>query len=172
MPPKNPKRLPTGWLMTDERLGDLGAVLPRLPPGTGVVFRHYATPPPKRRQLLRAAERIARARRLTLVAAGSATRDGVHGRGRGSGLRTWSAHDRRQAIAGIRAGASLLFVSPVFATRSHPGARPLGSARATWIGCGLGVSVIALGGMDARRWRRIRHLGFDGWAAIDAWAGL
>jgi len=155
--------------MTDERLGDLAVVLRRLPPGTGVVFRHHATPPRLRRRLLRDAERIARARRLTLVAAGGGARDGIHGRGAHGGLRTWAAHTRREAIAGGAAGADVLFVSPVFATRSHPGARPLGPAKAAHIGQGLGATVIALGGMDARRWRRVRRLGFDGWAAIDAW---
>ena len=155
--------------MTDERLGALAPVLRRLPPGAGVVFRHHATPPAERRVLLRQAERIARARRLVLVAAGRGTRDGVHGAGHGPGLRTWASHNRRQAIAGRRAGAVLLFVSPVFATRSHPGAAPLGPARAAHLGRRLDAGVIALGGMTARRWRRIRHLGFDGWAAIDAW---
>jgi thiamine-phosphate pyrophosphorylase len=156
--------------MTDERLGDLLPVLRRLPPGTGVVVRHYATPPRDRRALLRAAGRIADARRLTLVAARGGSRGGIHGPGRASRLRTWSAHTRREAFAGIQAGAAVLFVSPVFATRSHPGARPLPRFRSASIGRDLGAQVIALGGMDARRWRRIRHCGFDGWAAIDAWA--
>ena len=33
---------------------------------------------------------------------------------------------------------------------------------------GLAARTIALGGMTERRWHRIRHLGFDGWAAIDS----
>ncbi|MEJ8630952.1 hypothetical protein P0F65_16040 [Sphingomonas sp. I4] len=38
-------RYPVTWLMTDERLGDgLWRALARLPPGSGVVFRHHATP--------------------------------------------------------------------------------------------------------------------------------
>jgi len=156
--------------MTDERLGPLLPVLRRLPPGAGVVFRHHATPPAERRALLRHATRIAVARRLVLVAAGRATRDGLHGGGRkGSRRQTAPAHDRREAIAGRRAGAQVLFVSPVFATRSHPDAAPLGPLAAARIGKGLGAGVIALGGMTPRRWRRIRHLGFDGWAAIGAW---
>lgn len=163
-------RYPVRWLMTDERLGDaLWPALRRLPPGAGVVFRHHATPPGERRALLRRVERIAAARRLTLlVACGGSGKGGVHG-ALGTGQRSWAAHDRRQAIAGVRQGAALLFVSPVFATRSHPGATPLGPMRAATIGRGLEVAVIALGGMDERRWRRIARLGFDGWAAIDAW---
>lgn len=157
--------------MTDERLGPLAPVLRRLPPGAGVVFRHHATPPAERRALLRQATRIARARRLVLIAARAPAADGLHGRGHAKGkLRTWPAHNRREAVAGHQVGARVLFVSPVFATRSHPGAPAIGPAPAAHIGRGLGAEVIALGGMTARRWHRIRHLGFDGWAAIDAWA--
>jgi thiamine-phosphate pyrophosphorylase len=89
---------------------------------------------------------------------------------RGPSLITWPAHDRREAVTGKRAGAAILFVSPVFPTRSHPGAPPLGPMRAARIGRGLGLMVIGLGGMTARRWGRVRRLGFDGWAGIDAWA--
>jgi thiamine-phosphate pyrophosphorylase len=32
-----------------------------------------------------------------------------------------------------------------------------------------GRPLLALGGMDARRYAVVRRLGFDGWAAIDAW---
>ena len=164
-------RYPVCWLMTDERLGDqLWQALRRLPPGAGVVFRHHATPPAERRTLLRRVERIATAKRLVLIVAGGGSgKAGAHGVTRARGLRSAAAHDRRQAIVGVRQGAAVLFVSPVYATRSHPTAAPLGPMCAARIAGRLGAWVIALGGMDARRWRRIRSLGFDGWAAIDAW---
>lgn len=157
--------------MTDERLGDgLWAALKRLPRGSGVVFRHYATEPHERGKLFRRVVRLARARGLMVVRAGERAgigEDGVHGAGRGRGLRTAAAHDRREAVAAVRRGAEVLFVSPVFATRSHPGASGLGSRQARRIVQGLPVVVMALGGMDARRFRGMT--GFDGWAAIDAW---
>lgn len=167
-----PARYPVVWLMTDERTGD--ALLPalrRLPPGSGVVFRHYSLERRDRRTLFVRVRRIARARGLTLVVArpaGVGRAHGVHGTARGEGLRTWPAHDRRQAVAGARAGAALLFVSPVHPTRSHPGAPALGPARAAAIGRGLGPKLIALGGMTPKRFRAARALGFHGWAAIDA----
>lgn len=162
--------LPTIWLMTDERVGDLLGAIRRLPRGAGVVFRHYATPAEERRRLWRAVRRVARSRGLVLVRAGAEKLPGemgVHGRC-GGGVRTWPAHDRHEALAGKRAGADALFVSPVFATRSHPGAAALGLRRARAIGTGLGVPLIALGGMDAARFRRL--YGFAGWAGIDALA--
>lgn len=158
--------------MTDERQGDaLWAALERLPRGAGVVFRHHATPLAVRRRLFATVLRIARRRGLVLVRAGAQPMRGEMGvhRGRGRGLLTWPAHDRREAIAGVRARAAVLFVSPLFATRSHPGAPGLGPLRAALVARGLERTVIALGGMDARRLRRIRGLGFDGYAAIDAW---
>ena len=166
MPRRHP--LPTIWLMTDERIGDLLGAVRRLPRGAGVVFRHYATPAGERRRLWRAVRRIARARGLVLVRAGAEPLPGemgVYGRASGDGVRTWPAHDRREALAGKRAGAEALFVSPVFATRSHPGAAALGARRARAIGAGLGMPLVALGGVDARRFRSLR--GFAGWAAID-----
>ena len=165
-----PARYPSIWLFTDERLGDgLWAALRRLPPGSGVVFRHHSLARAERARLFRAVTRRAHARGLIVLSARALLpgTDGVHGPGLGRGLRTWPAHDRREALAGVRAGAGLLFVSPVFPTRSHPGAAALG-ARAVRIGRGLGVKVIALGGMDARRFRRVRGHGFNGWAGIDA----
>ncbi|WP_244186932.1 thiamine phosphate synthase [Sphingomonas faeni] len=167
---RNP--IPARWLMTDERMGDaLWPALRRLPPGSGVVFRHYATPARERRELLRRVIRVAHARRLTVVVAGKSTIDanGVHGRARTHGIRTWPAHSRGEALVGKRAGAAALFVSPIHITRSHDGAAGVGPARAMRIGRGLGIPMIALGGMTESRWRQIRRFGFHGWAAIDAW---
>lgn len=165
-------RYPRLWLMTDERMGEaLWPALRRLPPGSGVVFRHYSLGVGERRALLAEVSRVARARRLVVTVArptGIGRADGVHGFAKGSGLRTWPAHDRREAVAGARAGAQLLFVSPVHPTRSHPGAPVLGPARAAAIGRGLGVRMIALGGMTSRRFRAARAHGFHGWAGIDA----
>lgn len=79
-----------------------------------------------------------------------------------------SAHDAREVARANAIGADLLFISPVFPTRSHPGARtlgPLGFARLARL---ARAPVIALGGMTARRFARVRPLGAHGWAAIDA----
>ena len=158
--------------MTDERMGEgLWRALRRLPRGGGVVFRHHATPAAERRRLFAKVARVARARGLVLIRAGAMPLPGaagVHGR-RGRGLVTWSAHDRREAVRGACAGATVLFVSPLFATRSHPGTRALGAWRAAAIARGLPVVAIALGGMNERRFRTVRALGFAGYAGIDCW---
>ena len=164
-------RYPMRWLMTDERMGAaLWDTLRRLPPRTGVIFRHYVTPKGERAATFRKVRALCRARRLTLLVAGRPIpgNDGLHGSYRSTrGLKTWPVHCRRQAIEGVWQGAGQIFVSPIHVTRSHPGAVPLERWRARAIGRGLGVTRIALGGMTERRFRALK--GFDGWAGIDAW---
>jgi len=167
--------LPTLWLMTDERMGELlWDALRRLPHGSGVVFRHYRAE--DRRALFERVRRIARNRRLLLLLAGTPRdaigwrADGAHGRSphrRASRplVRTAPAHHGREIVA---FASDALFLSPVFATRSHPGARTLGTARFGLIARQARLPVIALGGMDARLFRRVAPLGAYGWAVIDA----
>jgi thiamine-phosphate pyrophosphorylase len=161
--------IPRRWLMTDERMGEaLWPAIRRLPRGSGIVVRHYGLPPAGRRALLARIERLAARRGLVVLGAGMQASGGIHN-GRGQGLVSRAVHDRREAIAAARAGADLVFASPVFVTRSHPGARALGVVRLGLLVRGLPMPVIALGGMDERRFRRVRGIGLHGWAAIDAW---
>jgi thiamine-phosphate pyrophosphorylase len=153
-----------GWLMTDERIGDaLFPALLALPPGAGVVFRHYRLPAGERHRLFLRVRRLAKARRLRFSAA---RMTGTIGHGGRIAL-THPAHDRREAIAGVRARATWLFVSPLYATRSHPGVAGLGLRKALPITRGLPVATVALGGMTASRWLRLRGYRFQDWAAID-----
>jgi thiamine-phosphate pyrophosphorylase len=142
--------------MTDERQGErLWQALERLPKGSGVVFRHYGLKRGERRRLFERVSRVARRRRLLLLSGG-----------RGNGL-TASAHNLRELRTAERSGAKLVFLSPAFATRSHPGARALGPVRFGLISSQARVPVIALGGVDARKARRLPNI--YGWAGIDAW---
>jgi thiamine-phosphate pyrophosphorylase len=170
MRPRHP--LPRLWLMTDERQGGrlLGAVA-RLPEGAGLVFRHYSLGEVARRDLF---DRVRAAHRGVLLLAGPASlaeswgADGSHGRGRGYGLRSAPVHDYPEIRIAERDGAAFVFLSPVFATRSHPGARPLGLARFAWLARRTALPVIALGGMDPVRGKRLASFGAYGWAGIDA----
>lgn len=160
MAPRHPnsRTAPTLWLMTDERMGAaLWPALAALPRGSGVVFRHVATEAPERAVLFARVAQIARRRRLVLIEGGSvAQRRVLH-----------PAHSIREAIAARRAGAALVLVSPVYPTRTHPGARALGPLRAAAIARAARVPAIALGGMTRGRFKRMKALGFFGWAAID-----
>ena len=172
--------LPRLWLMTDERQSDaLWTALRRLPRGAGVIFRHYATPPAERQALYERVAKEARRRRLLLVLGGTPAQalawraDGAHGRSphrrpAGAMLRTAPAHDVPELMAAARAGADLILLSPVFATRSHPGAPALGRSRFGLLARTTNTPIVALGGMTAKRTRRLP--GAYGWAAIDAWS--
>jgi thiamine-phosphate pyrophosphorylase len=163
MSPRHPRKLPRRWLMTDERMGEaLWPALARLPRGSGVTVRHYSLATRERTALLTRVERVAVRRGLMVLVGGA-----EHGRHRGA--LSAPVHSRREAVAAMRAGAKLLFVSPVHSTQSHPGASALGPVRLGLMIRGLDVPVIALGGMDERRWRALRPMGIYGWAAIDAW---
>ena len=153
-----PKALPTLWLVTDERMGEaLWAALERLPRGSGVVFRHFATKPAERAAIFARVARSAARRRLIVVRAGVA----------GQAPHLHPGHSVREAIAARRGKADLILVSPVYPTRTHPGARTLGPLRAATIARTAGIPAIALGGMTRARFKRMKRLGFVGWAAID-----
>lgn len=172
--------LPRLWLMTDERMGDaLIAAIQALPRGSGVVFRHYATPKVERRALFNRVRQIARARRLTLVLAGSIREaiawraDGAHGRtahrsSRRGFMLTAPAHDARELQAARFVDA--VFISPLFATRSHIGGKALGRLRFHALARIARPKVIALGGMNATRAKKLRNI--HGWAGIDSLTGI
>lgn len=169
-------RIPTQWLMTDERMGQaLWDALERIPRGQGVIFRHYTLEIAARRSLYLQVAKVARRRRLMLIVAGGDSlgtgNAGVHGRSakRARGILTWPAHSLPELISANRAKADMVLISPVFATRSHPGARTLGLARAASLARQADMPAIALGGIQKRHSRHVKSAGFHGWAAIDAW---
>lgn len=181
--------LPPQWLFSDERLavGVVGLAA-MLPPGSGVVLRHDSLTPGARWRLLRRLMRVARARGLTVLIAGTPDiahrwgADGVHlrqhdarcaGQAHRLGLIvTMPVHDAREARRARRAQADGVFISPLYPTRSHPGAAVLGLG--TWLRLArmTQAQAVALGGMTAARARQINQRVSDikpGWAAIDAW---
>lgn len=162
--------LPRLWLMTDERLGDgLPDAVARLPEGAGIVFRHYSLGEAERRALF---ARVRAAHPGPLLLAGPATEalalgaDGSHGRHQGA--LTAPAHDLAEIRMAEALGARLVFLSPVFPTRSHPGAPALGAAGFAELTAQTSLPVVALGGMNEARAKELS--GAYGWAGIDAWA--
>lgn len=172
---------PRSLLVTDERSEDgLFEAIERLPRGGGILFRHYRLERSARARLARQIARAARRRGLVLLIAGDealACRLGaaaVHqpiGRRRSALPRTYAVHDAAQLRRAASSAAWAVFLSPLFATRSHPGRAQLGAMRAAALVRLAPMPVFALGGMSKRRFAALRRLGFAGWAGIDAWAG-
>lgn len=184
--------VPQMWLITDERQGDaLLASAQALPPGSAILFRHYATPLGLRRQLFKALRQIAdRQGHWLFLADNVATAkrwraDGVHlaavhnnqmqatRYARSCGLLvSMTAHDDAEMRQANRL-ADIIFVAPVYATASHPGEATLGEGGFARLAMVARRPVIALGGMTAHRFNGLVDKGADGWAAIDGltWHG-
>ena len=79
-------------------------------------------------------------------------------------IRLATAHSLAEIGHARRAGASAILLSPVHATRSHPGGMTLGPVRFRLLAARAGIPVIALGGMTRRRAAALR---WKNWAAID-----
>lgn len=175
--------------MTDERrTPDPEAALAALAPGTLVIFRHYGAP--DRAALGRRLRALARRRRLPFLVAGDRRlarklkADGLHLPGAmAARLRHFApagdrwpvsaaAHGPRSARRAARNGAGLVLLSPVFATASHPGRRPLGLLALAGLARTLSVPVLALGGVSLAEARRVLRTGAAGMAGIGGLARL
>lgn len=174
-------------LVTDAaRLPDPAPAMRVLPRGAAVIFRHYEAP--NREELGQRLAALAQARGLTFLVAGDpklAARlraDGFHApeglvhriaAARAlmpRGLMIAAAHGAKGVIAAQQSGADAVLLSPVFATRSHPGAPALGPIRSAALAAQARLPVIALGGIDDTTARRLGGTGVAGFAAIGALA--
>jgi thiamine-phosphate pyrophosphorylase len=177
--------LPPLWFMTDRtRVADPVAAAAALPRGAGVILRDYDAPD-RTAMALALAATCRRGALLFLVAgderlAAAAGADGVHlpewqlsrlpalRRRRPFWLLTTSAHGAASLRRAAWGGADAAFLSPVFPTRSHPGAPHLGPARFAALARAAGLPVYALGGIESDTAARLRAAGAAGFAAIGA----
>jgi thiamine-phosphate pyrophosphorylase len=184
------RKLPGIVVMTDAaRAPDPTEALTRAPRGAAVIYRAYNIRP-GRTELARLGK-LARRKGGRLLVAGdllAGASPGVGGlhlpehvvrqsterrfarRPKPEFLITAAAHSESAVIAAARAGADAVFISPVFATQSHPGAGPLGVVRFAQLATkarACGLVVYALGGMtsEAAR-RRLSGIGIAGIAGI------
>lgn len=179
------KGLPRLLFLTDPaRTPDPEAVVARLPPGVGVIFRafgaHDAVDQGRRLRTL------TRQRGLILLAGAdpdlalAIAADGLHlpqrSLGELPGLRlsypdwilTVASHDRAAAVAAAEGGADAVLVSPVFASNSPSAGAPLGAGAFTAIVEATLAPVYALGGVTADTARLLADSGVAGFAAIEA----
>jgi thiamine-phosphate pyrophosphorylase len=158
-------------------MGDrLWNAIARVPDGAGIVFRHYSLPPVERALLAHHIAETVRPPTVTLAIAADVElakqvgADLVHNPNSITDLPfSRSVHNVEEAKAARLAGAALVFVSPVFATRSHPERPPLRREQAARIARAAAVPAIALGGVNAESFPPLERAGFYGWAGIAAW---
>ena len=161
-------------LMTDDRAADWAGAARRLPRDSVVVVR--ARDAKRRRALAQELSGLATlliaddpALAEEIGAAGlhlpqARMKEAAHWRARHTGwIITSSAHSLKALM-----GAHMLdavFLSPVFATVSHPDAKPLTPVRAAFVAAHAPVPVYALGGVTARN-AALLAPAFSGIAAI------
>lgn len=167
--------LPLLWLLSDARNdAALEGALAALPRRSGFVFRHYHLAEAERRTRYEALAALSRAHGHTVILAGTIEQagawgaDGVYGPtaaiARLPGVRLGTVHDGDELQAANAAHLDGVFLSPVFATRSHPGATTLGVMGFHVLAEQALMPVIALGGMNAAR---AQELDWPRWGAID-----
>jgi len=180
-------RLPALIAMTDvDRMPDPLAAAAVLPRGSAIILRHYELDALDRRELARRLVDVCRPRNVRVLigadpflacAVGAA---GIHlpenmiktGRAtwrlwrRPDWLVTAAAHSRVAMTQAQQSGVDAALLSPVFATKSHPGAAPLGILRFTDLCRTSSLPVYALGGISVRTARLLRGSGAAGIAAI------
>lgn len=158
--------LPAIWLISDARNDAvLETALLRLPGCSGFIYRHYHLNEAERRARFAQLCRIARARGHLVALAGSVAQARRWGADKayGAGGQLVPVHSLSELRRALHAEAVLL--SPVYPTRSHPGGKVLGPLRWRLIAAHSAVPVIALGGMNPHRARRLKAAH---WAGIDA----
>ena len=174
--PLTDTQLPLIWLLSDARNdARLEKALAGLPPQSGFVFRHYHLDEGQRRARFTALRRIAHEAGHVAILSGTADKaqewqaDGVYGATEKLGpenglLRLATAHDLAELRQAEAVKANGVFLSPVFATHSHPGGKTLGARGFHSLAKQTHLPVIALGGMNAAR---AKELDWPRWGAID-----
>jgi thiamine-phosphate pyrophosphorylase len=184
--PRHPvTSLPRLILMTDSvRPPDPAIAIHYLPRGSAVIVRELNRE--RRAALARRIQQLCRLRSVRLWIANdwrlarAIAADGLHlseasvrrgSRGwrrvrRPGWIVTGAAHSPAAVRRAAKLGVDAVLLSPVFTTKSHPGARTIGALRfARWVRESP-VPVYALGGIDAKAARRLRVSGASGFAAI------
>jgi thiamine-phosphate pyrophosphorylase len=142
--------VPEQWLIFDRRpTRELWRTIRALPRGSGVLI--IGEPTPKERRRLR--QRAVR-HELIVVREGS-----------GAAARVHNARELRQALLHR---TSLILISPIYQTPSHPDWPSMPRMRAATLARLANRRAIALGGMNRRRYAKVAPLGFIGWAGISA----
>lgn len=179
--------LPRFYLMSDPaRLPDPEPYLKNLPKGGAVILRHKDPD-----TLKRLAQRIiprAHALGLRVLLSGNVRlalqtgADGVHFSERQARRNkrritikkpgffiTAAAHNPAALQAAHRAGAQMVLLSPVFTSKSHPDAKPLGALGFVTLSQNSSLPTIALGGITQSNFRRLKLTNTYGFAAIELW---
>ncbi len=182
------RQLPKRFVLTDAtRNIDPLEQLARLNEDDALVLRHYELSPLKRLNLAQALRQATKTAGVRFLIAGDdrlvseVRADGLHlpswltkhGGVRTAGKPGWlvtaAAHNEIELRRAIAVGADAVMLSPVFPTRSHPGAPGLGVIRVAQLAAVTSIPAYALGGMTPQSMHRLRGIRqLAGWASVSA----
>ena len=148
---KRRQTIPRQWLIVADLSGAYAAVQ-KLPMGSGVLV--VAAEGRDHEKLLHRLRHLARSRGLTVVD----EKDGEAVR----------VHDLRELRRALLRRTLLILLSPIYPTKSHPDWPALPRMQAAAFARLGGRRLVALGGMNERRFAQVRALGFQAWAGISA----
>lgn len=169
--------LPTAWFFTDlTSVPNPVDVIKSLPSDIGVVIRDYRL----KDRATYAAEIVilcqAQSRPVLIGADASLAlqlnANGVHWPRWAKvkpypGLfQSYAVHNAHELLRAKKCRADIIFLSPIFKTKSHVGERPMGLPRLRRYVRRTSIPAYALGGIDARTLRRLRGLPLAGFAGI------
>lgn len=180
--------LPPFVFVTDEkRTPDPKQYLTQLPPGSGVLLRHYSYP--KRKELALSLRSLCHRLSLKLIIADDlqmaidVRADGLHlpeyrlklpsndilkWRRTNQVILTAATHSSHTAVKAGRLKVDAAFLSPIFRSASHPEAKPLGLMRFMRICNTTSFPIYALGGINDQSAKNLPGCGAAGIAAIGA----
>lgn len=142
--------VPRQWLIIPDRVDARAVRQARtLAAGTGILLLQAPSGPHVRRL-----RQVALQRRLVLSAE--------------SRRRAVRVHNLCELRRALLARTPLVLLSPIYPTVSHPNWKPISRMRAAAFARLSGRQLIALGGMDTKRYAAVARLGFTGWAGISA----
>lgn len=179
--------LPRRLALTDQhRGGSPFEQLEHLHANDALILRHYNLPDQERSDLARALRKTSHTRGVRLLIAGSqklaaqVKADGLHlptwllkrgydwrTRTKPDWIITAAAHNQAELVAATQCGVDAALLSPVFATGSHPGAKPLGVVKFSALTRQTRLPIYALGGITQTSARRLPDVeSMVGWAAV------
>jgi len=80
---------------------------------------------------------------------------------------SFACHNFLSVLKSQQLKADMIFVSPIFATKSHPNVAPLGLRELSKIIRASKIPIFALGGVDEKNINSLRKLGVAGFGGID-----
>ena len=170
--------------LTDHRQAHKSDVIIRtLPGGTGVILREYDDP--KRRARAHRIAALCRRYGLVFYVGGDLSlayetkADGLHAPSWMAGrlkqkprglMLSVACHEARDLETADNLGADSVFLSPVFATNSHPGKDYLDTNEFLELASKSRVPVLALGGVTLKNAQKLKSRAVVGFGAIDAFS--